>query len=194
VMLSYIKHEARNCMYGKRCGGLPSRNFGGLARRGRSRYHSSRRHRLGAHGVRRSDLVTRQSPLRMKCGTARFWYWARVNVGPYTIIASYITSLTTMPKYPLNRITSRSTARPASQWRMSRATYHDADTSIVVSFERQKTILQAILTDRAALLKRIIAQLIGFDGAYHRFTGKVTVEKFEGACAWSVSKIMPSGN
>jgi hypothetical protein len=49
----------------------------------------------------------------------------------------------------------------------------------VVSFKRQKTILQAILTDRAPLLKRIIARLIGFDGAYHRFTGKVTVEKFE---------------
>jgi len=29
------------------------------------------------------------------------------------------------------------------------------------------------------LLKRIIARLIGFDGAYHRFTSKVTVEKFE---------------
>jgi hypothetical protein len=35
------------------------------------------------------------------------------------------------------------------------------------------------LTDRAPLLKRIIARLIGFDGAYHRFTGKVTVERFE---------------
>jgi hypothetical protein len=30
------------------------------------------------------------------------------------------------------------------------------------------------------LLKRIIARLIGFDGAYHRFTGKVTIEKFDG--------------
>jgi hypothetical protein len=29
-------------------------------------------------------------------------------------------------------------------------------------------------------LKRIVARLIGFDGAYHRFTGKVTIEKFEG--------------
>jgi hypothetical protein len=33
-----------------------------------------------------------------------------------------------------------------------------------VSFEREKTILQAILTARAPLLKRIIARLIGFDG------------------------------
>ena len=29
------------------------------------------------------------------------------------------------------------------------------------------------------LLKRIAAWLIGFDGTYHRFTGKVTIEKFE---------------
>ena len=29
------------------------------------------------------------------------------------------------------------------------------------------------------LLKRIAARLTGFDGAYHRFTGKVTIEKFE---------------
>ena len=59
------------------------------------------------------------------------------------------------------------TGKPVAD--VTRYTYHDADTSIVVSFERQKTILQAILTDRAPLLKRIIAQLIGFDGAYHRF-------------------------
>src|SRR6266849_3864567 len=170
-------------MYGKRCGGLPSRNFGGLAKRGRSRYHSSRRHRLGAHGVRRSDLVTRQSPLRMKCGTARFWYWARVNVGPYTIIASHITSDDDAKvSFESDHVAiDGKTGKPVAD--VTRYTYHDADTSIVVSFERQKTILQAILTDRAPLLKRIIAQLIGFDGAYHRFTGKVTVEKFEGGRA-----------
>ena len=32
---------------------------------------------------------------------------------------------------------------------------------------------------RMPLLKRIAARLMGFDGAYHRFTGKVTIEKFE---------------
>jgi hypothetical protein len=34
--------------------------------------------------------------------------------------------------------------------------------------------------ERLPLLKRIAARLVGFDGAYHRFTGKVTIEKFEG--------------
>jgi hypothetical protein len=70
------------------------------------------------------------------------------------------------------------TGKPVAD--VTRYIYRDADTRYVVSFERQKTILQAILTDRAPLFKRIIARLIGFDGAYHRFTGKVTIEKFEG--------------
>ena len=84
-----------------------------------------------------------------------------------------------MRKYPYSdRIAiDGKTGKPVAD--VTRYTYHDADTRYVVSFEREKTILQAILTDRAPLLKRIIARLIGFDGAYHRFTGKVTVEKFE---------------
>src|SRR5260370_13848482 len=68
------------------------------------------------------------------------------------------------------------TGKPVAD--VTRYTYHDADTRYVASFEREKTILQAIFTDRAPLLKRIIARLIGFGGAYHRFTGKVTIEKF----------------
>jgi hypothetical protein len=40
------------------------------------------------------------------------------------------------------------TGKPVAD--VTRYTYLDADTSIVVSFERQKTILQAILTDRGA--------------------------------------------
>jgi hypothetical protein len=56
---------------------------------------------------------------------------------------------------------------------------YDADTRYVVSFEREETILQAIFTERMPLLKRIVARLIGIDGAYHRFTGKATIEKCE---------------
>jgi hypothetical protein len=129
------------------------------------------------------------------------WYWARASAGPYTIIASYITASAaygyeTQIVYMLakdgkiiadddakvsfeaDRVAiDGKTGKPVAD--VTRYTYHDADTHYVVSFERQKTILQLILTDRAPLLKRIIARLIGFGGAYHRFTGKVTVEKFE---------------
>src|SRR5271156_2576206 len=63
---------------------------------------------------------------------------------------------------------------------VTRYTYRDAGTLYVVSFEREKTMLQAILADPAPFLKRIIARLVGFDGAYHRFAGKVMIERLEG--------------
>ena len=61
MLFSYIKYEARNCMYGKLCVGLPSRNFGGLAKRGRSRYHSSPPRPPYARGVRRSNPALRRT-------------------------------------------------------------------------------------------------------------------------------------
>jgi hypothetical protein len=130
------------------------------------------------------------------------WYWARASVGPYTIIASHITATAaydyetqivymlandgkiiadddTRVSFEADRVAiDDKTGKPIAD--VTRYTYHDADSLYVVEFERQKTILQAILTDRAPLLKRIAARLIGFDGAYHRFTGNVTIEKFEG--------------
>jgi hypothetical protein len=130
------------------------------------------------------------------------WYWARASVGPYTVIASHITATAaygyetqivymlakdgqiiaddeTKVAFDAERVeTDGKTGKPVGD--VTRYTYQDTDTRYVVSFARQKTILQAIFTDRAPLLKRIIARLISFDGAYHRFTGKVTIEKFEG--------------
>jgi hypothetical protein len=130
------------------------------------------------------------------------WYWARASAGPYTIIASYITATAaygyeTQIVYMLvkdgeiiadddakvafesDRVaTDGKTGKPVAD--VTRYIYRDADTRYVASFEREKTIVQAVFTDRAPLLKRIVARLIGFDGAYHRFTGKVSIEKFEG--------------
>jgi len=129
------------------------------------------------------------------------WYWARGSVGPYTVIASYITAAEaygydtqivymlardgriiadddTRVSFERQRIASDGkTGKPVAD--VTRYTYQDTDTRYVVSFEREETILQAVLTERAPLLKRTIAKLIGFDGAYHRFTGKITIEKFE---------------
>ena len=131
------------------------------------------------------------------------WYWARASVGPYTVIASYITATEaygyetqivymlakdgkiiadedSKVSFETDRVSiDGKTGKPVAD--VTRYTYNDAATRYVVSFEREATILQAIFTDRAPLLKRIIARLIGFDGAYHRFTGKVTIEKFEGS-------------
>ena len=80
------------------------------------------------------------------------------------------------PGSPSRSSASPPMARPASPSPTSRAIPTDA--RYVVTFERQKTILQAIFTERAPFIKRLIAKIVGFDGAYHRFTGKVTIEKF----------------
>ena len=48
-----------------------------------------------------------------------------------------------------------------------------------MSFERERTFLQAIPTDRASFLRRIIARLI-FNGAHHSFASKVTIQRLGG--------------
>src|SRR5258708_13826750 len=59
--------------------------------------------------------------------------------------------------------TDGKTGKPVAD--ITRYTYRDGDARYVVTFGRQKTIVQSIFTD--------------FDGAYHRFTGKVTIEQFQ---------------
>jgi hypothetical protein len=129
------------------------------------------------------------------------WYWARAKAGPYTVIASHITATevygyATQIVYMLAKdheivadddarvsfeiqhvATDDKTGKPVAD--ITRYTYRDGDARYVVTFERQKTILQAIFTERLTFIKRLIAKIVGFDGAYHRFTGKVTIEKFE---------------
>jgi hypothetical protein len=129
------------------------------------------------------------------------WYWARAKVGRYTVIASYITATKaygygTQIVYMLAKdddiiadndarvsfeaeriATDGKTGKPVTD--VTRYTYRDGDARYVVTFERQKTILQAVFTERMPFIKRLIAKIVGFDGAYHRFTGKVTIEKFE---------------
>jgi hypothetical protein len=91
------------------------------------------------------------------------WYWARASVGPYTIIASYITAAPaygyeTQIVYMLAKdgkiiadddakvsfetdsvAIDGKTGKPVAD--VTRYTYRDADTRYVASFERQKTIL-----------------------------------------------------
>jgi hypothetical protein len=113
------------------------------------------------------------------------WYWARGKAGPYAVIASCIMAAEaygceTQIVYMLSKdheiiadddakvafraervSTDVKTGKPVAD--VTRYIYRDADARYVVSFERQSTILQAVFAS----------------GAYHRFTGKVTVEKFD---------------
>jgi hypothetical protein len=129
------------------------------------------------------------------------WYWARAKVGPYTVIASHITATEAYGyetqiiymlakdgeiiadddarvSFQIERVaTDGKTGKPVAA--ITRYTYRNGDTRYVVTFERQKTILQTVFREKLPLIKRLLAKIVGFDGAYHRFTGKVTIEKFE---------------
>jgi hypothetical protein len=129
------------------------------------------------------------------------WYWARAKAGSYTVIASHITATEAYGyetqivymlakddeiiadddarvSFEIERVsTDGKTGKPVAD--ITRYIYRDAGARYVVTFERRETILQAIFTERLPFIKRLIAKIVGFDGAYHRFTGKVTIEKFE---------------
>lgn len=131
------------------------------------------------------------------------WYWARAKAGPYTVIASHITAIEAydyetqivymlakgdeiiadddaLVSFESERVGSDpKTGKPVAD--VTRYIYKNGDTRYVVTFERQKTILQVSFVDRIPFLKRLIAKIARFDGAYHRFTGKVTIENFEKA-------------
>jgi hypothetical protein len=84
------------------------------------------------------------------------------------------------------------TGKPVAD--LKRYTYRDGDARYVVSFERRETILQTIFTARMPFIKRLLARFAGFDGAYHRFTGEVTIEKLEKDVRVEVSMTRPYGS
>ncbi|QCI63490.1 lipocalin-like domain-containing protein [Phreatobacter stygius] len=128
------------------------------------------------------------------------WYWGRAKVGPYTVIAAYITAAEAYGYasqtvfmlarngtviadddakvvFTTDRVNADAvTGKPVAD--ITRYEYRDKDERYLITFERAATILQAKFVDRLPLLKRIAARLIGFDGAYLRFTGKLTLQRF----------------
>jgi len=130
------------------------------------------------------------------------WYWARAKVGPYAVVTSYVTAqkdygyaaqvVFLLAKdgavvaederkvtFATDRVsTDQKTGKPVAD--ITRYSYADGDTRYVVTFERERTILRQVFADKLRLPKRILAKLAGIDSAYLRFTGRATVEKFEG--------------
>jgi hypothetical protein len=129
------------------------------------------------------------------------WYWARAKAGPYAVIASHITATEAYGydaqivymlarddkiiadddarvSFEIERVaTDGKTGKPVADF--TRYTYRDGDMRYVVTFRRENTILRAVFTDKMPFIKRLLAKFVGFDGAYHRFTGRVSIEKFE---------------
>ncbi|MRX44648.1 lipocalin-like domain-containing protein [Agromyces kandeliae] len=125
------------------------------------------------------------------------WYWARGRAGPYSVIASYITSVERLgfqaiPVFMLARdgeivaddasrvrfgiddvFTDEVTGKPVAS--VVRYTYADGDDEIVVEFTRERDLVRARMADGLSPVKRLLARLARFDGAYLRFAGPITV-------------------
>ena len=131
------------------------------------------------------------------------WYWGRAQVGGYTVIASYIIpreeyGSNPVPLFMLAR-DGAIVAEDAARVRFSaRDVYTDAFTGkpvanvleydyddgshhYRVTFHREQDISRTRFIDLLSGFPAFFARLSGFDGAYLRFTGSATVERFEGA-------------
>ena len=127
------------------------------------------------------------------------WYWARARIGDYTVIASYITAETAyggigIPVFLLARgdevladdparvnftVTDvhvdEETGKPVAD-----TVIYDYDDSsrYRITFHRRETILRHHFVDDLSEFKHMLAKLMGFDGAYLRFTGDLELQRF----------------
>jgi len=130
------------------------------------------------------------------------WYWGRAEVGPYTVISSWITTtqkfggqsggtfvlwrdgklLAEEGKYATCQLddvyVDPGTKKPVA----NRLTYdyNDGTKHYRVIYEREKDIENVVFINKLSGLKYLVAKIIGFDGAYLRFSGTVTIEELEG--------------
>lgn len=130
------------------------------------------------------------------------WYWARGQAGPYSVIASYITSthkygFEPIPIFMLARdnvlvgddpakvtfetegvYTDQATGKPVAA--TTRYTYQEGADRYVVSFIRTHDLSVSRMVDTIKGVKRIAAKLARFDGAYLRFVGDIEILQYRG--------------
>jgi predicted secreted hydrolase len=130
------------------------------------------------------------------------WYWARGHAGPYTAVASYITAaekfgFTELPIFLLAKngivvaddgdkvsfeelgpYTDTDTGKPVAN--LTRYTYRDGGESYVITFTRHRDLVVTKFIDQLHGPKKVAAKLVGFDGAYLRFTGELRIEHRRG--------------
>lgn len=128
------------------------------------------------------------------------WYWARGHAGPYSVIASHITSqrrygYVSAPVFMLARhgeivagdsaratfegsgpYSDASTGKPV--YATTRYVYEEAGQLYAVTFTRETDLARDRLVETLHGPKRLAARLIGFDGAYLRFSGRIRIQHF----------------
>jgi hypothetical protein len=130
------------------------------------------------------------------------WYWGRARAGEYQIISSYITGEKKYgyKEYPIfmlakggeilcddaskltftaeDEFVEAATGKPVHN--KLTYDYKDGEIRYRVTYERAANIINYRMIDQLKGVKKFAAKLIGFDGAYHRFSGTVRVERFDG--------------
>jgi hypothetical protein len=130
------------------------------------------------------------------------WYWARGQAGPYSVIASMITSHEKYGYTPLPILmvakdgaivaddsravrfetggvyTDELTGKPVAS--VTRYIYDAGGQRYVVTFTRRQDLTRDQMIEGVHGPRRVLARLARFDGAYLRFTGDVRVERWDG--------------
>jgi len=130
------------------------------------------------------------------------WYWGRAQAGPYSVIAAYLYAEKEYGRAELPQILiakgGQVVADQAAKVRLTledvftdeksgkpvanRVIYDYTEDERVryrVVFQRSQTILDYKLADTVTGFKHFLAVIARVDGAYLRFSGAVTVEKYE---------------
>jgi hypothetical protein len=131
------------------------------------------------------------------------WYWARGQAGPYSVIASYITShekydFAEIPIFMLAKdgeiVADRAeyvrftasdvyidpkTRKPIAG--VTEYSYDDGRERFVVRFARRRDLVAATFVEQMSGWRKLAARLIRFDGAYLRFVGDLTIERWSGS-------------
>ena len=130
------------------------------------------------------------------------WYWARGAAGPYSVIASYITAekrygYDALPVFmlardgeliaddgdkvtfeELGRYIDTATGKPVGN--VTRYTYTDGEERYIITFTRLSDLATDKFIDDLSGLKKLVARLARFDGAYLRFAGELRIERYRG--------------
>jgi hypothetical protein len=130
------------------------------------------------------------------------WYWGRAQAGPYAIVASYLYAEKAyghaeLPIFMLakngkvvadvsskvtllleDEHTDPNSGKPVADRVIY--DYKDDQNRYRVTFHRSETILDLRFADMVTGFKHILARMANVDGAYLRFTGTVSVERYVG--------------
>ncbi|VUC27327.1 unnamed protein product [Clonostachys rosea] len=129
------------------------------------------------------------------------WYWGRGQVGPYTFISADIVHERAYDDKAITvfmlsrdgkivaddgeRVTftmensnfDAATRRPVAD--IIRFEHKDGDVRYVLEYIRAETILRSYHVNTLSGLKWLLAKLVGYDGCFHRFSGKLKLTKYE---------------